>query len=123
MRFRSCRRLIAVVAAALITISAVAHRTMAAEMNAEPAMAMSAQAGEMESHDMGAPCPMSSDCAKDMNMHAMACFAHCATVVGILAEPVLVPERMTAHRLDLPLVHTLASLHGPPDSPPPKSRI
>jgi hypothetical protein len=121
MRFRSCRRLVATLTAVLMMLSAVAHHSMAAGMSAEPGMAMPVQANEMASHEMAAPCPMSSDCAKDMSMHAMACFAHCATVVGVLAEPILVPVMAIAHQLDLPLVRPLASMHGPPDSPPPKS--
>ncbi|MBX9775037.1 MAG: hypothetical protein K2Y71_11570 [Xanthobacteraceae bacterium] len=121
MRFLACRRLIAVVTVALMTISAAAHRAMAAEMNAEPAMAMSAQASAMESHD--APCPMSSNCANDMNTHAMACFAHCASVVGVLAEPSLAPVTSVARPLERPLARSLASLHGPPDPHPPKLHI
>jgi hypothetical protein len=124
MRFHSCRCLIAATTAVLIILSAVVHHAVVAGMSAESGMAMSAQASEMASHDAGAaPCPMSSDCAKDMSMHAMACFAHCATVVGVLGEPILVPVTAISHQLDLPLVRPLASLHGPPDSPPPKSPI
>jgi hypothetical protein len=123
MRFRACRRLIAAMTAVLITVSAVAHQAMAAGMSGGPGMAMAVEASEMASHDMAAPCPMSSDCAKDMSMHAMACFAHCATVVGVLAEPILVPVTAIADPMDLPLARPLASLHGPPESPPPKPSI
>ena len=56
------------------------------------------------------------------SMQAMACFAHCATVVGVLAEPILVPVAASLIRWICPAA-PLASLHGPPESHPPKSSI
>ena len=123
MWFRSCRRLIATITAAVLTLSAVAHHVVAAGMTAEPGMARQSQVTDMASHDTDAPCPVSSDCSKDTDMRAMACFAHCTTVLGVLTQPFLIPVTAIAHPLDLPLMHPLASLHGPPDSPPPKSLI
>ena len=107
--------------AALLVFSAVAHHAVAAGMSTESGMAMPAASG-MTAHDAGAPCPMSSDC-NDVSKQAMACFAHCATVVGVLAEPVLAPVTVIARPLGRPTIRPLTSLHGPPDSPPPKSRI
>jgi hypothetical protein len=83
---------------------------------------MPAATADMASHD-GMPCPLSSDCNNDMSMQAMACFAHCATVVGVLAEAALVPVTMVAHQLTAPVIRPLVSLHGPPEPHPPKSRI
>jgi hypothetical protein len=123
MRFPSCRRLIAMMTAALFMLSAVGHHVAAAGMTADVGMAMQSQLADMAARDMDGPCPMSSDCSKDMDMQAMACFAHCATVLGVLTEPVLIPGTAMAHPLDWPPVHPLASLHGPPESPPPKPLI
>jgi hypothetical protein len=116
--------------AALFMLSAAAHHVMAAGMVMESGMTMPSQATDMTAHDMAvpdtaihdtdAPCPMSSDCSKDTDMRAMACFAHCSTVLGVLAEPVRMNVAAVAHPLDWPLVRPLASLQGPPDSPPPK---
>jgi hypothetical protein len=123
--------------AALFMLSAVAHHVMAAGMITDSGVTLQSRVAEtagqdmpahhgmaadgMATHDTDAPCPMSSDCSSDMDMRAMACSVHCATVIGVLAEPVLVLVTTIAHRLDRPLGHALASLHGPPDSPPPKS--
>ena len=124
MPFRSCRRFVALITAALFMLSAVAHHAVAAGMTPEATMAMPTQAADMTSHDNGMPCPMSpmsADCSKDMSMPAMACFAHCATVLGILSEPAPMPVTAIAHSLKLPIVRPLAGLHGPPEPPPPKS--
>jgi hypothetical protein len=110
------------VTAALFAFSAVAHHAAAAGMSTESGMAMPAATADMTSHD-DMPCRMSSDCSDDMSTLAMACFAHCATAVGILAEAALVPVRMVAHQLKAPVVRPLASLHGPPEPHPPKTRI
>jgi hypothetical protein len=133
MRFRSCRSLIATLTAALFLLSAVTHHVMAAAMVLDSGMSMASQAADMADHVMAAdhmaahdadmPCPMSSDCSKDPDMRAMACFAHCATVLGVLADPARVVVTAAAHPLDLPLARPLVSLHGPPDSPPPKSLL
>lgn len=120
MWFRSCRRLIAMMTTAVLMLSAAAHPVAAAGMGAASDLAKQSQATDMPAHDADAPCPTSSDCSKDMDMRAMACFAHCAMVLGILAAPVLIPLTALAHPLDLPLARPLASLHAPPESPPPK---
>jgi hypothetical protein len=117
------RRLVATMLAAVLILSTVGHHVMAAGMAAEGRMAMQSQATDMTVHDADAPCPMSSDCATDTDMQAMACFAQCATVVGVLAEPALVSGTAVAHPLGALLVRPLVSLHGPPDSPPPKTII
>jgi hypothetical protein len=108
---------------AVLILSPVGHHVMAASMMAESGMTMQVHDTAMGAHDADAPCPMSSDCATDTDMQAMACFAQCATAVGVLAEPALVSETAVAHPLDVLLVRPLVSLHGPPDSPPPKTII
>ena len=82
-------------------------------------MTMPVVASEMGAHESNSYCPP-SDCSKDMLAH-LACFTHCATVLGILAEPVIIFVSITRHRLDSAVVQMLASLHGPPEPPPPKS--
>jgi hypothetical protein len=89
-------------------------------MSAEVGMAMSAAAAGMASHDDGMPCPMSSDCNSDVSMQAMACFAHCATVLGVLADWVVGLAEAIAHPMHLPVTPSLASLHGPPEPHPPR---
>jgi hypothetical protein len=133
MRFQSCRGLIATMTAVLFLLSAVAHNVMAAGMVTDGGAVMQSHvadtaghtmaADHMAGHDADAPCPMSSDCSKGTDMRAMACSIHCATVLGVLVEPVRVTVTTVAHPLGWPLVHPLASLHGPPDSPPPKRPI
>ena len=120
MSYGFCRRLIAVTVAALFLFSALAHAYAATAMIREGGgMTMPIATSETASHEDGSPCPP-SDCSKDMPSH-LACFAHCATVIGILAEPVIISVSITGHRLDSPVVPSLASLHGPPEPPPPKS--
>jgi hypothetical protein len=119
MPFRFCRRLVAVTTAALFLLSAVTQHLAAAGMVMDARMEMQAKAADMPSQDDATHCPASSDCS---DMH-MACFTHCATVLGILSEPVPVPISMIAHKLNLPAVHHLASLHGPPEPHPPKPLI
>jgi hypothetical protein len=119
MPFHSCRRFVATITAALFIVSAVTHQIVAAGMSTEAGMAMSAAALGTASHD-NMPCPMSSDCSKDMNMPATACFAHCATVLGIVCEPVQVRISNDARNVPLPVMRRLASLHSPPEPPPPK---
>jgi hypothetical protein len=119
MPFRSGRRLIPVAVAALFMISAVAHAygtsVMAGGMVTAPG------ASGMASHDTSMPCAP-SDCSKDMLSHA-ACFAHCAVVVGIVAQSVTLSVSFARQRLDAPVIYALASVHGPPDPPPPKSNV
>jgi hypothetical protein len=122
MSVRCCRRLVATITAVLFMLSAVAHHVVAAGMSADAGMAMQATAADMASHD-SMPCPMSSDCSKDTSMMGMACAAHCATVLGILAEAVIISAFITGHRLDSAVASSLASLHGPPEPPPPKSHV
>lgn len=108
------------ITATLFMFSAVAHHVLAAQMM--PAdIAMPAAMASMASPDHEMPCSKPSDCAKDMTMKAMACFAHCAMVLGVLAESVVIPVSFVARPLALPAVHELASLHGPPEPHPPKS--
>jgi len=114
-------------------LSAAAHHVMAAGMVMGSDAATQSHvtdmadhmtvADHMAGHDAGAPCPMSSDCSNDADMRAMACSVHCATVLGVLVEPGRVAVTSVTHPLDWPLVRPLASLHGPPDSPPPKRPI
>lgn len=121
MPFPTFRRLVSTVTAALFLFSAVAHHVVATGMSTEAGMAMPVQAAGMAEADSGMPCPMSSDCSKDTSMIGMACAAHCATVLGILAEAVIISVSITGHRLDSAVAFSLASLHGPPEPPPPKS--
>jgi hypothetical protein len=121
MSFRSCRTWVATVTAALFVFSAVAHHAVAAGMSTESGMAMPAATADMASHD-GMPCPLSSDCNNDMSMQAMACFAHCGTVVGVLADWAVGSAATTAHSMQLPVTPPLTSLHGPPEPHPPRSR-
>ena len=107
------------ITAALFAFSAVAHHAVAAGIGTESGMAMPAIA-DMASHD-GMPCPLSSDCNTDMGMQAMACFAHCATVLGVLADWVAGSAATIAHPMQLPVAPPLTSLHGPPEPHPPKS--
>ena len=120
MSFRSCRRWLATITAALFVFSAVAHHAVATGMSSELGVATPAAGDNMASHD-GMPCPMSSDCSDGMGMQAMACFAHCARVLGVLADWVVDSEMTIAHLVRLPVVPPLASLHGPPEPPPPRS--
>jgi hypothetical protein len=109
--------------AALFLLSAVAHHVAAAGIAAQASMDMqAASAAGMASHDDATHCPPSSDCPRDMGM-PMACFAQCATVLGILSEPVLIPMSVIGHRLTLPVANPLGSLHGPPDPHPPKPLV
>jgi len=117
MSFRSCRTWVAMITAALFVFSAVAHHAVAAGIGS--GMAMPAATADMASHD-GMPCPMSSDCNSDMSMQAMACFAHCATVVGVLADWIVGSAATIAHPMQLPATEPLTSLHGPPEPHPPR---
>jgi hypothetical protein len=56
-----------------------------------------------------------------MSMQAMACFAHCATVVGVLADWAADSVATIGHATQLPVALALKSLHGPPEPHPPKS--
>ena len=103
--------------AALFMLSAVAHHAMAAGMSAGAGMAMSAAGEHMASHD-GMPCAPASQCS-DVDTHAIACMAHCAPVMAILAEPAFLRAMAIAYRLNAPVARALASLHGPPDPRPP----
>src|SRR5215207_7135629 len=120
MSFRSCRTWVAMITAALFVFSAVAHHAVAAGMSSESGMAMPAATADMASHD-GMPCPSSSDCSNDMGMQAMACFTHCATVVGVLADWAAGSVATIGHATQLPVALALKSLHGPPEPHPPKS--
>jgi len=120
MSFRSCRTWIATITAVLFVFSAVAHNAVAAGMSKQSGMAMPVAATDMASHDGGMPCPLSSDCANDMGMQAMACFAHCATVLGVLADCGFDPAATVTHPMQLAVTPPLASLHGPPEPPPPR---
>lgn len=121
MRFQSCRTWLATITAALFVFSAVAGHAAAAGVSAASEMAMPAATGDMASHDDGMPCHPSSDCSDRMNMQAMACFAHCATVLGVLADWVVDTEVTIAHPVQVPVAPALASLHGPPEPRPPRS--
>jgi hypothetical protein len=120
MSFRSRRTWIATIMAALLVFSSVAHHAVAAGMSSESGMAMPAATADMASHD-GMPCPSSSDCSNDMGMHAMACFAHCSTVLGVLADWVAGSATTIARPMRLPATPPLTSLHRPPEPHPPKS--
>jgi hypothetical protein len=119
MSFRSYRRWVAAITAALFVFSAVAHHAVAAGMSTERGMALPAAVADMASHDDDMPCPLSSDC-NNMSMQAMACFAHCATVLGVLADWVVGSTVTIAHPMQLPVTPPLASLHGPPEPYPPR---
>jgi hypothetical protein len=120
MRFRSY---IAVITAVFFVLSAVGQHVVAAGMAVDGDMEMQAPAMGMASPDDTTHCPAQSDCAKHTGMPAMACFAHCVTMPGFLSEPILPPASIAGHKLDLPVVNPLASLHGPPEPHPPKSLI
>jgi hypothetical protein len=120
MPFRSC---LAVVTAVLFVLSAIAQHVVAAGMAADGGMEMPATVSDMPLHDDTTHCPMQSDCAKDMGMLTMACFAHCATVLGILSEPFAEPASIIGHKFNLSVMHPLASLHGPPEPHPPRPVI
>jgi len=122
MPFRFCRRLVAMTTALLFLLSAVGHNFVVSAMADDAGMKMSGAASDMPSHDDTPPCPTPSDCLKDLGMQ-MACFSHCATVLGILSETVLVPVSIVGHKLDLPVVPPLASLHRLPEPHPPKPLI
>jgi hypothetical protein len=79
-----------------------------------------APGAQMPSHEDRSPCPMPSDCAKDINMVGMACFANCATVLGIVADFLVIPTVAVAQPVQLPAGRALLSLHGPPEPHPPK---
>src|SRR5215218_9729106 len=115
MRFRSY---IAVITAVLFVLSAAGQQVVAAGMVVDGDMEMQAPAVGMVLPDDTTHCPMQSDCAKHTGMPAMACFAHCVTMLGFLSEPILLPASMVGHKLDLPVVNPLASLHGPPEPHP-----
>jgi hypothetical protein len=122
MSFQSRRMWVAAITAALFVFSAVAHAYGVSAMARDPGMAMPAVASDVASHeDSGSHCPP-SDCSKNM-LSQLACFAHCATVFGIVAEPVTIPVSVAARRLDAAVLHSLASVHGPPEPPPPKSHV
>jgi hypothetical protein len=108
------------ITAALFVFSAVAHHAVAAGMSTESGMAMPAATADMASHD-GMPCPMSSDCNSDMGTQAMVCFAHCATVVGVLGDWIVGSAATVAHPMQLPATAALTSLHGPPEPYPPRA--
>lgn len=116
--------------AALVMLSAVSQHAVAAGMATHAGMTTagmtmagmtSSQTADMAA-DADAPCPMSSECSPDDGLRAMACFAHCATVLGVLGAPVLVPVALVARLMQVPTIRPLASLHGPPEPHPPKSR-
>jgi hypothetical protein len=120
MPFRSY---IAVIIALLFVLSSVGQHVVTAGMAVDGGMEMQAPAVGMASPDDTTGCPTQSDCAKHTGMPAMACFAHCVTVLGFLPEPILLPASIAGHKLDLPVVNPLASLHGPPEPHPPKPLI
>jgi len=115
-----CRRFIALITAVLFLLSTAGHGFVSAGMANGPGMDMAATA-DMAFHDASMDCGERADCAaKDMQM---ACFTHCATVLGILSAPNLVPVPVISRELNVPVVHPLAGLHGPPEPHPPKSLI
>jgi hypothetical protein len=115
-----CRRFIAVITAVLFSLSTAGHGFVSAGMANGPGMDMAATA-DMAFHDASMDCGERADCAaKGMQM---ACFIHCATVLGILSAPNLVPVPVISRELNVPVVHPLAGLHGPPEPHPPKSLI
>jgi hypothetical protein len=120
MTFRSC---LAVIIALLFTVSAIAQHVVAAGMTAGGGMEMQSPAVDMALPDDTTHCPASSDCAKDTSTPMMACFAHCAVVLGFLPGPAALPVSLVGHELDWPVVHPLASLHEPPEPHPPKPLI
>ena len=82
---------------------------------------MAPAASGMASHDAPMPCAP-SDCPNDILSYA-ACFAHCAIVVGIVTESAVPSVSFVRQPLNTPVVYVLASMHGPPEPPPPKSNI
>jgi hypothetical protein len=116
MRFQACRGFIAVVTAVLFTLSAAGQNIAASAMVTHAGMTVAASEAASEDH-----CPP-SDCSKQMDQR-MACFAHCATVLGILSASNLISVSVVTDKLEVPQTRRLANLHGPPEPPPPKSVI
>jgi hypothetical protein len=103
--------------AALFMLSAVAHHAMAAAMSAGTGMTAATAGEHTASHD-GMPCSPSLQCS-DVDVHAIACAAHCAPVMGIIAVPAFVRTMAISYQIKAPVARALASLHGPPDLRPP----
>ena len=117
----SWRRFIAVMTAVLFLLSTAGHGFVLAGMAYGMSMEMAAGAADMASHDDPMDCGEHADCtAKKVQM---ACFAHCASVTGILSEPAGLSIIGAARELTAAVARPLPSLHGPPDPHPPKSIV
>src|SRR5262245_1829008 len=118
------RRLIAAATALLFVLSIVGHGFAVAAMagearmvtpgpSSDTAMTVPMPSPAMAMQDGGMDCG-GTDCSNDAGMH-MACVAHCAALMGILAEPVSLPMAFGVQTVPLAPADVLASVHGPPD--------
>jgi hypothetical protein len=114
MALRDHCRLIAFLTAVLFGLSTLGHGVTMAETVMKP---MAAAAAGMASPDH------SMDCDGDDGAKQAACFATCASVIGILWDAVPMPLTFAAGEVLAPAVLPLADHGRPPDPHPPKPPV
>jgi hypothetical protein len=130
------RRLMSVLIAILFAFSVVGHGFAMSGALIKPAASVATtgdMAGMGNVAGMGDMARMSDaamdapdhamDCDGDGSAKQMACFATCASVIGILWEIAPVPVAFSAMELPVPTVLPLVEHGSPPDPYPPKRII
>lgn len=107
------RRLIALTTATLFVLSMAGHGVMMAEAAAKAASDMTNMASQSQSSDC------QQGCGGDDGMQ-MACFAQCASSMGILSDSIEVPVMAAVRHVAYPPAQPLAGRARPPDPHPPK---
>ena len=110
-------RLIALMTAMLFGLSIVGHgfAMSGAAMNPMTAASMSSTGMSSPDHAM--------DCDGNDGAKQVACFATCASVIGILWDSAPVPLAATSGEMTAPAVLPLADHGSPPDPHPPKTTV
>jgi hypothetical protein len=114
MPLRLHRRLIALVTAVLFVLSTAGHGVMMAEMAAKAIAATADMSLQSPSSDCDGGCG-----GNDAGMQA-ACFAHCASTVGIVSASIEVSVVGTVRDAAAPTARSLSGRNHPPDPHPPK---
>jgi hypothetical protein len=109
-------RLIALMTAMLFGLSIVGHGF------AMSGAAMNPMTAGMSSTGMSSP-DHAMDCDGDDGAKQVACFATCASVIGILGDAAPVPLAATSREMTAPAVLALADHGSPPDPYPPKTTV
>lgn len=114
MSMRPYARLIALATVMLFVFSIAEHGALMGAM-------VKATGGptSISMHSPAADCD--GGCPNGGSGMQMACFAQCATSVGIIASAVEVPARPLARRAPLTAARLLADRNPPPDPHPPKT--